>query len=285
MAAGRGTRLYPATRGVNKHLLPIYNKPMIYYPLSALMLAGIRDVLVVVNPEDEAAYVRVLGEGSQWGLNISYAQQPEPDGIAKAFLLGRTFIGIDRVALILGDNIFYGGGFPDQLSWAAGHTTGASLFAYWVRDPERFGVVEFDRDGNPKSIEEKPRSPKSNWAVTGLYFYDNDVVSIAKTLRPSTRGELEITDLNKTYLERGALRIVKMSRGYAWLDAGNHDSIMDAGEFVRAIERRQGLQIACLEEIAFRQGFIDAETLARIAQGLGANDYGNYVRELVATIS
>lgn len=285
MAAGRGTRLYPATLGVNKHLLPVYNKPMIYYPLSVLMLAGIRDILVVINKDDEDAYVRVLADGKQWGLNISYVIQPEPDGIAKAFVLGRTFIGKDNVALILGDNIFYGGGFPALLSWAINQRAGATLFAYWVRDPEKFGVVTFDKGGNPTCIEEKPQHPQSNWAVTGLYFYDNSVVDIAKSLTPSRRGELEITDLNLEYLRSNSLQVARMSRGYAWLDAGNHDSIMEAGEFVRAMERRQGLQIACLEEIAYRQGFIGADELARLAQMLGANDYGQYVRDLLVTIN
>ena len=284
LAAGRGTRLFPVTHAVSKHLLPVYNKPMIYYPLSALMFAGVRDILIIVNPGDEEPYRRILGDGSQWGLSLSYAVQPEADGIARALVIGRRFVGKDRIALILGDNIFYGGGFPQLLAKAKQQKAGATLFAYWVRDPERFGVVQFDKDFAPVSIEEKPQHPKSNWAVTGLYFYNNDAVEIAAGLKPSMRGELEITDLNSVYLARKDLQIARMSRGYAWLDTGDHDALLEASEFVRTVEHRQGLKIACLEEIAYRQGFIDAGGLARAANALGNNDYGLYVKELVASL-
>lgn len=284
LAAGRGTRLFPVTRAVSKHLLPVYNKPMIYYPLSALMFAGVRDILVIVNPGDEESYRRILGHGAQWGLSLSYAVQPEPDGIARSLIIGRRFIGNDRIALILGDNIFYGGGFPQLLSRAKRQKSGATLFAYWVRDPERFGVVQFDKNFAPVSIEEKPQKPKSNWAVTGLYFYNNEAIEIASSLTPSSRGELEITDLNSIYLARKDLHIARMSRGYAWLDTGDHDALLEASEFVRTVEHRQGLKIACLEEIAYRQGFIDADGLARAADALGTNDYGLYVKDLVANL-
>jgi glucose-1-phosphate thymidylyltransferase len=281
LAGGSGTRLHPVTKGVSKQLLPVYDKPMIYYPLSILMLAGIKEVLIITTPEDQPAFKRLLGDGSQWGVSLSYVVQPSPDGLAQAFILGEEFIGDDDVALVLGDNMFFGHGMPEILADAASAGPGATVFAYYVNDPERYGVVDFNDDGVALSIEEKPEKPKSKWAVTGLYFYDNDVVEIAKNVKPSERGELEITDVNMAYLERGDLRVQKMGRGYAWLDTGTHDSLIDAASFVKTVENRQGLKIACLEEIAWRQGYITKAQLAEMAGNYGKSTYGQYLRSLV----
>ncbi len=283
LAGGSGTRLYPVTRAVSKQLLPIYDKPMIYYPLSTLMMAGIRDILIITTPEDQAQYRKLLGDGRQWGIGFSYAAQPEPGGLAQAFLIGRDFIGDDACALVLGDNIFYGHGLPEMLRRAGARKSGATVFGYWVRDPERYGVVAFDGDGAPVSIEEKPTEPKSNYAVTGLYFYDNEVVDIAREITPSARGELEITDVNRVYLERGRLTVEKMGRGFAWLDAGTPQSLMQSSAFVATVEDRQGLKIACVEEVAHHMGFIDADQVRALAEEVGNADYADYLRRLVAS--
>jgi len=281
LAGGSGTRLHPLTSTVSKQLMPVYDKPMVYYPLATLMLAGIRDILIITTPRDEAAFADLLGNGNQWGINISYTQQPSPDGLAQAFILGEEFIGNSPASLVLGDNIFYGGGFTSKLKNAAQRESGASVFAYYVQDPERYGVVSFDADGVARDIQEKPEQPKSHYAVTGLYFYDNDVVDIAKNIRPSMRGELEITDVNKVYLERGDLQVEVMSRGTAWLDTGTHNSLLDAANFIRVVEERQGLKIACPEEVAYRMGYINAEDLLQLAAPLEKSGYGHYLKALL----
>jgi glucose-1-phosphate thymidylyltransferase len=281
LAGGSGTRLHPLTLAVSKQLLPIYNKPMVYYPLSTLMLAGIRDVLIITTPHDQESFKRLLGDGHSIGMRLSYAAQPRPDGLAQAFIIGREFVGTDRVALALGDNIFYGAHFTDYIRTAAARETGAVVFGYWVRDPERYGVVEFDPQGRAVSLAEKPAVPKSNYAVTGLYFYDNQVLDIAAHLEPSERGELEITDVNRTYLERGQLHVERLARGIAWLDTGTHEALVQASSYIQALEERQGLMVANLEEIAYRMGFIDSNQLVRLADGMGASSYAQYLRSLL----
>ena len=281
LAGGSGTRLYPITMGVSKQLLPIYDKPMIYYPLSVLMLAGIREILIITTPEDLASYTRLLGDGSRFGISIEYVVQESPDGLAQAFILGETFIGNDNVCLALGDNIFWGQGFTPVLQNVATRATGATVFGYQVHDPERFGVVEFDSDFKVLSVEEKPENPKSNFAITGLYFYDNDVVEMAKSVTPSARGELEITSINQMYMERGDLRVELLGRGFAWLDTGTHSSLLEASSFVETIERRQGYKIACLEEISWRNGWMDDAALLDAAHTFSKNSYGSYLRSLI----
>jgi glucose-1-phosphate thymidylyltransferase len=281
LAGGSGTRLYPVTLAMSKQLVPIYNKPMVYYPLSTLMLAGSRDILIITTPWDQEAYRRLLGDGGQIGLRIEYAVQPSPDGLAQAFLIGRDFIGDGSVALALGDNVFYGHGLPDYLRRAANRAKGATIFAYWVRDPERYGVIDFDAAGRPVGLEEKPARARSPWAVTGLYFYDNEVVEIAAGLKPSARGELEITDVNRAYLRAGALHVEKLGRGIAWLDTGTHEALLQASSFIQTLEERQGLMVACPEEIAYLMGYITADDVRRIAEPMRGNTYGQYLLRLV----
>jgi glucose-1-phosphate thymidylyltransferase len=281
LAGGSGTRLYPITQAVSKQLLPVYDKPMIYYPLATLMLAGIRDVLIINTPHEQALFQRLLGDGSKWGINISYAVQPSPDGLAQAFLIGRDFIGNDPTCLVLGDNIFYGVGLTERLKRASSLERGATVFGYWVKDPERYGVAEFDANGKVVGLEEKPKQPKSHYAVTGLYFYDNRVVDYAASLKPSPRGELEITDLNRCYLENGSLHLEQLGRGYAWLDTGTHESLMEAGNYIETIENRQGLKVCCPEEIAYAQKWIDATQLDALAEPLAKTGYGQYLKNLI----
>ena len=281
LAGGSGTRLYPLTKSVSKQLMPVYDKPMIYYPLTTLLLAGIREILIITTPEDQGQFMQLLGDGSQWGISLSYAVQPWPEGIAQAFLIGEEFIAGEGVALILGDNIFYGHGLAKVLQEVAGREHGATVFGYYVRDPQRYGVVSFDRDGRVVDIEEKPARPKSNYAVSGLYFYDRDVVEIARQIKPSARGELEITDINRAYLERGDLRVERLGRGMAWLDTGTHASLLDAANFIKIMEERQSLKIACIEEIAFRMGYIDSAQVVRLAEPLRKNGYGQYLLQML----
>lgn len=281
LAGGSGTRLHPLTHSLSKQLLPVYDKPMIYYPLSILMLAGIKDILIITTPHDQQQFINLLGSGNQWGINIEYEIQPSPDGLAQAFILGEQFIGNDRVSLVLGDNIFYGHGLEDLLTSASNQESGATVFGYYVRDPERYGVVDFDANGQAVDLEEKPVKPKSNYAVTGLYFYDNDVIQIAKNIKPSARGELEITDVNKTYLEQGNLNVQVMGRGYAWLDTGTHNSLLQASNFIQVMEERQGLKIACLEEIAYTKNFITTEQVEELALPLLKSGYGEYLMNLI----
>jgi glucose-1-phosphate thymidylyltransferase len=282
LAGGSGTRLYPVTKSVSKQMMPVYDKPMVYYPLSTLMLAGIRDILIISTPRDLPQFQDLLGDGSQWGIALAYAVQPQPEGLAQAFIIGRDFVGTSACSLILGDNIFFGHGLPQELAGAVESGNGATVFAYWVSNPERYGVIEFDREGRAIGIEEKPATPKSHWAVTGLYFYDNRVLDIAAGIRPSARGELEITDVNRAYLEMGELHVQKLGRGYAWLDTGTHGALIEAALYVQIIEQRQGLKIGCPEEVAYNMGFIDAEQVLRTAAALGPSTYAAYLRAVIA---